>query len=877
MMLHRARSFLRNLFSRAQMDQRLDVEIEGFAEMLAAEQQAAGASEQESRRRARIAVGGTTQVREAVRDVRAGASLELFVRDATLAARRLMHAPVFTVTTVITIAIGLGATITVLAITDAVLLRPLAYRASHQLVTVLQHGTDPIAPGTYLDWKPALAGVMQIEAAEYWTPTLGDGDPEKVDGLHVTPGLISMLGVQPALGSGFRTDGHGAQEILMSDALWRRRYGSDPAIIGRVIPVGGVPHVVVGVMPAGFQFAPYWATGAQVWAPLTLAGKTTDRTGSSLRLFGRLGAGVNLAGAQEQVDLVTRRFAAGFPESNKDIRVVSLKEKTIGNTRPPLYALSGAVGFVLLIMWVNVAHMLIARAYSRERELSLRVALGASRERLLRETLIESGFLAGAGGLLAIGFAGLSLDLVGTHGPFDLPQLSTLGVDARIATMAAILIGVTALVVAILPASLASATASRPALRHGARGATSGSSRARLRQVLIASEMAFAVVLLVGTLLMLRTFASMRAIDPGFDAAGLVTLQVPVPQSAASPVDRVSYFTAMAERLRAMPGVAGAGFINHLPLAGDEWGVPTFGGVNENGREGDAIRSVYRVITPGLLSTMRIGVEEGRDFTELDRLDRPRVVIVNRKLAKRLWPNQSAVGQRLAFSPAGADRSWLEVVGIVEDVKQSEWTAPASAEVYLPYAQSRSYLEGDNRASSYLTLVARSSDAATVVNAARTIAAAADRARPVTDVSLMTDVVNRMTARTRFLAAVLLGFGLLALTLAAVGIYGVMTYAVAQRKQEIGIRVALGATGRTISGIVVGQAMKIAFVGIAIGLLAALGLTSLVSGQLYGVAPRDPLSLAVAATLLGATAFLATLHPMLVAMRLDPLRAIRGD
>ena len=877
LMLQRTLSFFRNLFGRDRFERRLDDEMTGFVEMLADEHRGRGLAPDEALRRARIAGGGTTQVKEAVRDVRAGASLETLAREVRLAARKLRHSPVFTLTTVITLALGLGATVVVLAIADAVLLRPLGYTEPDRLVTILQHGTDPVSPASYLQWRAAASETMQIEAAEFWTPTLADGEAEKVDGLHVTPGMMRMLGVAPALGAGFTAGVDDAREVILSDALWRRRFGADPSIIGRTISAGGAPHVVVGVMPRGFQFAPFWATHAQLWAPLPLAGKTSSR-GQSLRLFARLADGITLSRAQARMDLVTRGLAAFNPESNKDIRLVSLKEKSIGNARPALYAMAGAVAFVLLILWVNVAHLLVARAYSRDRELRLRVALGASRSRLVRETLIESALLAVAGGTLAIVIASAALDVIATRGPLELPQLASLALDGRIAVIAAVLIAMTSVVLAVLPASLASAAASNPTLRHNTRESTPDGSRVRLRQLLTASEMAFAVVLLVGTMLMVRTFAAMRAIDPGFDARGLVTMQVPIPSTAATAGERLNYFNDVTRRITAIPGVSGAGFINHLPLAGDEWGVSAFGGVNENGRESDAVRSVYRVITPGLLSTMRISVQDGRDVVAGDALGSTPVVIVNRKLADRLWPGASAVGRRLAFEPSGSERSWLTVIGVTENVKQSQWTDESAPEVYLPYAQVRGYLESNSGATGYLTLVVRSTqDPSGITAVAREIAAAADRTRPITDVATMTDVVNRMTARARFLMSVLLGFATLAVLLAGVGIYGLMSYSVAERRQEIGIRMALGADARAIARIVIGQTGLMIGAGIIAGSVAALGLTRLVAGQLYGVTAHDPESFAAAALLLGATALLATLNPLLQARRVDPLSAIRGD
>jgi predicted permease len=638
------------------------------------------------------------------------------------------------------------------------------------------------------------------------------------------------------------------------------------------------PYTVVGVMRPDFQFAPFWVTKAQAWVPLDLVGSPAGRDASFLRVFGRLRESSTLDQAQRELDVITARLAAQFPESNKDIRIVSLKTKAVGNARPALLGLLGAVACVLLITWVNVAHMLLARAYAREKELSVRVALGASRFRIVREALAESALLSVLGGALAVASAAAALQLIALRGPFDHPQLRTLSIDGRAMAIAAVLMVLTSVVVGLIPGLLANQVSRGTGMRLTTRGATGGVQRTRLRQLLIASEMAFAVVLLVGTALMVRTFAAMRAVDPGFVAGGVVTMQVPLPRTVDTGVARVEWFRQVRERARAVPGVRDAGFLNHLPLAGDQWGTSAFGGGLEKAAESAVPRRGNRTGPPGLMETLRMRVIEGRTVQATDDLDHQGVVLINRRLARLFWPAGGAVGQRLTIGPPSGPRSWRTVIGVVDDVKQSQWTAASDPEVYIPVAQARGFLEGSGPASSYLTLVARTTtDAAAVTNAVREVVSAADPTAVVTHVTTLEEVVDTMTARARFLMTALVGFGLLALVLAAVGVYGVLSYAVSQRRQELGIRMALGASPGSVTRTVTTQTAIIAAAGIGAGAIGAAVLSRLIQAQLYGVTATDPLSFGAAGVALTLVAFLGAAGPVRRAVRIDPLTAIRAE
>jgi predicted permease len=877
MLIPTIRSFFRNRFRRAAAEMRLDTEIEGYVQLVEAELRAEGLPPAEARRRAIISVGGVEDVKERVRDARTGASFDALLHDLRFAFRSLRRSPVFSLTTVITLSLGLGATIVVLAIADAVLIRSLPYRDADRLVTILQNGNDPVSPANFLDWKAAATSYSGMEGASYWTPTITEGTPEQIEALQVTPGMLRMLGAAPQLGAGFTGDAR-ARELVLSYSLWQKRFAADPAIVGRTVSMENEPYVVVGVMRPDFQFAPFWVTKAQAWVPLDLVSSPASRDASFLRVFGRLRESSTMDQAQRELDVITGRIATQFPESNKDIRIVSLKAKAVGNSRPALLGLLGAVVCVLLMTWVNVAHMLLARAYAREKELSVRVALGASRFRIIRESLAESALLSVFGGAVAMASAATALRLIAANGPFDLPQLRNLSLDGRGTAIAASLVAVTSIVVGLLPGLLANQSSRGTGMRLTTRGATGGVQRTRLRQLLIASEMAFAIVLLVGTALMVRTFAAMRAVDPGFVAGGVVTMQVPLPRATDTGAARLEWYRRVRERARAVPGVRDAGFINHLPLAGDEWGTRAFGGVMENAAEGDVPRSVYRTVTPGLMETLRMHLVEGRTVEATDDLNHHGVVLINRRLARQFWPGGGAVGQRLTFAPPGGPRSWRTVIGVVDDVKQSQWTAPSDPEIYIPVAQARGFLEGNGPANAYLTLVARTTtDASAVTNAVRDMLSAADPTAVVTHVVTLEEVVNGMTARARFLMTVLGGFGLLALVLAAVGVYGVLSYTVSQRRQELGIRMALGASPGSVTRTIATQTAVIAAAGIAAGSIGAAALGRLIQTQLYGVTSTDPLSFGVAAVALALVALLGATGPVRRAVRIDPLTAIRAE
>jgi putative ABC transport system permease protein len=817
------------------------------------------------------------------RGERNGALLDTVAQDVRYGARVLARTPAFTTAAVLALALGIGANAAIFSVVDAVLIRPLPYENPERLAVILHHGDGPVSPANFVDWHAQTRAFESMGAAEYWTPNVtGAEEPEKLWALHVTPSIFPMLGIAPLLGRTFLAEEgeRGAEhEVVLGYSLWQRRFGGDPRIDGESITLDGAQYTVVGVMPRGFKFAPFWATRTELWAPLVVDA-AKGRGSNSLRVFARLAPGVSLRQAQAEMAAVTARLEREYPGTNRDISVLPLKDKVVGDVRPALLVELAAVGFVLLIACANVAHMLLARAAARRKELALRTALGASRARVMRQLLIESLLLAllggGAGLLLALG----GIRALVALSPAGIPRIETIGLDARALLFLLVVSLLTGVGFGLVPALRASATDLNDALKEGGRGSTEGITRNRFRSLLMASEFAMALVLLVGAGLMIRSFIALRAIDPGFDPHHLLTMVVPVAGSReAAPGRRAIFYEQLLQQVRTLPGVVSASAINHLPLAGDEWGRTFRVEGRPLAHPADAPEATYRVVFPGYFRTMQIPVLRGRDISESDDLSAPAVVVVNESLARRYWPGEDPIGKRITLDGSERDSSsWLTVIGVVKSAVQGDWAAPEHGEIYLPFLQNRSYLEDPGAHVAYQTLVIRTSgDAAALAPAVRNVVWSLDENLPVSEVQTMDAVVARSTAQPRFNLFLLVTFATVAMVLAAVGIYGVMSYSVSRRTHEIGLRMALGARPGDVIRMVVGQAMVLAVVGACAGFVTALALGRFMSSFLYGVRPSDPLTFLAMSLLLGAVAFMASYIPARRATRIDPLLALRHE
>jgi len=632
-------------------------------------------------------------------------------------------------------------------------------------------------------------------------------------------------------------------------------------------------------MPDDFHFAPFWATRAELWAPLPLGERVADRRGQSLRVFARLRDGATLAQARAEVAAITARLEAAYPGTNRDVHVTPLTEMVVGDVRPTLLVLLGAVGFVLLIACANVAHMLLARATARHREIAVRSALGAGRARLLRQLLTESTLLALLGGAIGVAAAAAALKILIAQAPESIPRITGVSLDARVLAFALAVSLVTSLLFGLVPALSSGTGDLNDALRDGSRGASAGVHRTRLRSALVASEFALALMLLVGAGLMIRSFRALQQVDAGFDARGVATIIVSVKGTKEEdPARRTAFYRAVEERIAALPGVEAVSAINHLPIAGDMWGW----GYRIEGRPepkpGEGPSATYRVVLPGYFRTMRLPLLRGRDFSEEDRAGEPGAIIVNEELARRAWPGEDPLGKRLNTKPSAQAPQWLTVIGVAKNAVQLEWTAKPEPEFYLPYLQNEMLSTERGSWVAYLTFVARSGgDPAALTGAMRGAVAAVDPNVPVSEVQTMAAVVDRATARSRFDLLLLTTFAAVALVLAAVGIYSVISYGVTRRTHEIGIRMALGADRRGVTRMVVRQGLLVALAGGVAGLLGAFALTGWMGSLLYGVGATDPLTFGTVSGVLLIVAVLASWLPARRASRIDPMTALRSE
>ena len=884
----RLRSALRNLFTRPRIEHELDADVRAYVELLTDEKVRAGMNRNDARRAALVELGGIERVKDEVREVRSGALLETTARDIRYAIRTLVRRPGFTVVAVIALALGIGATSAIFSVVNGVLLRPLPYRDPNRLVVILHEGRNPVAPANYLDWKRQSSLFSSFGAAEYWSGTVTGDVPESVHGLKVTSEVLAMTGVSPLIGRSFRADDDvptGDRPIILSWGYWQRRFAGRPDVLGTSLIVSGTSYTVVGVMPRGFDFPMFWAPDAQMWTPLTLGERASSRQSQSLRLFARLRPGASVEAAQAQMSAIAANLERAFPGTNPAVTVAPLSTMVVGDVRTALLVLLGAVGFVLLIACANVAHMLLARASARHREMTVRLALGASRARLLRQLLTESVVLALTGGALGIGLARLGLRTLVALAGTSLPRADGIGLDLEVLVVTTVISLVTGLGFGLLPALRVSRSEMSEALRDGARGSTDGAARSRVRSILVASEIALALVLLAGAGLAMRSFAALRAIDPGFDPRNVLSAVVSLYGTAeAPPGRREAFYTSTLERVRQLPGVESASLVNHLPIAGDIWGLHFLIEGRPRPLPADVPRATFRVVYPGYFATMRLPLLRGRDVAATDRAGAPRVVIVNDFLARRYWPNEDAVGKRVTFEPSAAAPTWFTVVGVVKNDVQSDWSAPPQEEVFLPYLQEREYLQSDGGHVGYMTLIVRAScggarecDPASLAPAIRDAVGSLNRSVPVTDIQTMEDVITGANARPRFTLVLLATFATVALVLAAVGIYGVISYAVSRRTHEIGVRVALGASPAEVVRLIVGQGMRVVTVGVAVGLAGALIASRLMTQLVYGVRVTDPMTYAGVAVLLAAVALVASYIPARRATRIDPLVAMRTD
>ncbi len=860
------------------MDAELRFHIDAYVEDL----MRSGISHEDAMRRARLEFGGFDKTKEECLDA-AGANLfETFLQDLRFGARSMLRAPGFTIVAILALALGIGANAAIFTVVNSVLLRPLAYNDSDRLVTILRSETGPVSPANFIDWQAQSKSFESMGAAEMRSVNLSNvSSPERVEGLRISQSILPMLGVPPLLGRWFTAgaDKQGADhEVILSYAFWQRHFGGDPAVVGKPLTLDGETFTIVGVMPQGFRFAPFWATKSELWMPFVLH-HVTDRGFNSARVFGRLARGVSLGQARAEFAGITSNLDAQFPGTNRGITITPLKEKVVGKVQAPLLILMAAVGLVLLIACANVAHMLLARSAARQKELAVRTAIGASRGRLVRQFLTENLLLSATGGVLGLVLAVWGTRALVALSPAELPRLDSIAVDAHAVIFLIAITVLCSVAFGLAPALQASAVNLAETLKESGRGTSDGIGRNRLRSLLVISEFALALLLLVGAGLLTRSFAALRSVDPGFNPRSVLSMVVSVAGSAEEPqTAREAFYRNLLERVRALPGVESVGAINHLPLDGDQWGVGYLVGGRPVPAPQDMPSAVYREAAPGYFETMRLPILEGRAIEATDTMTMPHVVVVNQRFAHDVWPNEDPVGKRLTFDTDRGNQDWLTVVGVSKNAAQSDWAAQIEPEVYRAALQDPNFLGEKNSAVSYITLVVRAtSDPAALTNSVKSAVWSFDHNLPISEVVTMDGVVAEANAQPRFEMLLLAVFAAVALTLAAVGIYGVMSYSVTRRTHEIGVRMSLGASRWQVLLLVLRQGLTLAGIGLGIGLIGALLLSRLMAGLLFGVHPNDPLTYIGVGGLLLVVALVAAYVPARRAMRTDPIIALRYE
>ena len=811
--------------------------------------------------------------------------METLIQDLRYAVRLLAKNPAFTVVTVLTLALGIGANTAIFTVVDAAMLSSLPYKNPERLVQLWEtrpngemKQLDASYPD-YLDWGQQAEVIEGICGYTGWggSFTLTGGDrPARIEGARVTASFFSVLGVEPILGRAFSSDEErpGADPtVILSYGIWQRRFGADPNLVGQRLILDGKGYTVLGVLPRSFQFAPMGQS--ELWVPLVPSSDQVNRRFMHwLDVIARLKPGVSIEHAEAQMSATAARIEQEAPESHTGagIRVVALHDQVIGSVRPLLLVLLGAVGFVLLIACANVANLLLVRAAARRKEMSIRLALGATPGRLVRQLISESTLLALIGGATGLVLAAWGVDLLIAVIPASqidsMPYLRGLTLNVRAFCFTAALSLMTGIVFGLAPAWQSSKLDLHEALKDGGR-ISSGSTRRRFRSMLVVSEIALAFVLLVGAGLMIRSTLRLLEVKLGFNPENLMTMRVELPFPKYAEDDQTRAFhRQLLTRLEALPGVTGVGTVNWLPMQGGPGDLLLVKG-QAPPPPGQEPKSSTRVVSSSYFRTMGISLLEGRDFTDRDDQTNPQVLIINRSLATRLFADQDPIGRQLIF--AGGEPKPFEIVGVVDDERVGALDEEAASVVYRPYLQ-----EPWNK----LNLVVRSAGNPTsIVNAVTSEVQAIDQDLALYSAATMNQLIadSPSTFLRRYPALLMAVFAAVALMLAAVGIYGVISYSVNQRTNEIGIRIALGAARRDIFTLVLGEGLTLTLIGLGIGLAAATGLTRLLSSLLFGVGTTDPLTFVLIPLILTGAALGACFVPARRAARVDPMFALRHE
>lgn len=857
----------------------IDEEVRFHIDMRAEEYVRRGMSPEEARREAERRFGRLTRIKEMGYEVRGGGLMETFLQDIRYGARVLAKHKGFTAVAVITLALGIGANTAIFSVVNAVLLKPLPFKDPERVVMVWLKGAEaaggdrvPLSMPDFLDWRAQARSFERVAFFHSDNFNYAGGDvPEEVTGALTSADFFNVFGARAAMGRTFLPEEEkpgAARVVVVSHGFWQRRLGSDPRAVGREITLDSQPYTVVGVMPADFDFP---QEEAELWAAYQIQ-PPTRRGPNWLRGVARLRQGVTLQQARAELNALPDPERPNQPPQGERFNVLAVNDYLVGDVRPALLIMLGAVALVLLIAAANVANLMLARSASREKEVAVRTALGASRARIVRQLLTESVLLALAGGAAGLLLAFWGVELLLALNPGRIHRLQQATLDGRVLAWTAAVSLLTGVVFGLAPALQASKVGLNETLKEGGRGSTESAGRRRVRGALIVAEIALSLMLLIGAGLLVRSFISLRRVDPGVNPTHVVTMQVPLPRTKYGKTEqRLSLYEQLVARAKGVPGVEAAALASSLPP--DKSTLWNNFSIEGRPPRPDREQPVgdYILVTPDYFRALGVPVLRGRAFTAADREGAPPVCLINQTLAREFFPGEDPVGRRL--KQVGTDRPdnpFMEIVGVVGDVHYEGLDAKTQPAYYLPFAQNS---WGD------MSLVVRSSatDPAALVPAVRGELRALDPELPLAGVRTMDERLTRSVAEPRFRTLLLAVFSAMALLLAAVGIYGVMSYMVAQRTHEIGVRVALGAQVADVLRLVVGQGMRLVFLGLLLGLTGALLLTRVLSGLLFGVSTTDPLTFAFVPLLLAFVSLIACLVPARRAARVDPMMALRHE
>ncbi len=846
-----------------------------------------GMTPEEARFAALRKFGNLTQIKEESREVWIWAWVEQLMQDVRYSLRILRKSPGFTIVAVLTLALGIGANSAIFSVVNSVLLRSLPYRDANRLVWISDdlplQKMDAVFDADYFAWRKRCTSFEEMTAYGGGDLALtGAGEAERINGVSATWTYLRTLGVAPQIGRDISAEEdrpNVAQVVLISDSLWRRHFSTDPGVVGQTITLDGSLYTIIGVLPRSFEFPDN--RKAELLRPMAIEDSpiTPGHPLTFVRIMGRLKSGVSTQAAAAELDAVTHPLHAswsnGFAEMfvNSRAQVITLQERLVGNVRRSLLVLLGAVGFVLLIACANVANLQLARAAFREKEIAVRAALGAGRWRLARQLLTESALMGIAGGVAGLALGAWLVALARHYGPRNIPHLDVTTLDGRVVIFTIAISLLTGILSGLAPIVSSFRVSLNESLTQGGTQGSAGRRVVRMQKVLMSIELAMALVLLIGAGLLARSFVRLVSIPPGFDPQGVTVAWIALPAKTYLTGDQQrEFFSQFMERVRALPGASSSGLVASLPFEGS---VRFAGLIQIEGHpalqnaQGRFLHIAQNMVSPGYFSAMRIPLKEGRYIDTRDGATSPQTTVVNETFARRFFPNEDAVGRRIQFGRDSGTNKWLTIVGIVGDTKQDGIAAETMPENFFPLDQSPF---------PRMSLVIRSdASVTTLVAEVRAALASVDKNVPLSDEGAMEESLAARLATRRFNMALLLGFAMLALLLAAVGIYGVMAYAVGQRRQEIGIRMALGALPGNVQRMVLAQGARLALMGVVLGLGAGYALTRLMASVLFEVKPSDPVTFVGGAIVLFGVALVACWLPARRAMRVDPIVALRYE